>query len=166
MLSHGDACEVYTRSKRELEALVQIAFGGQVAEEIFFDDISTGPSGDLQYATTVAAQMVGAAGMVDTLVSFAAVQGSAFSDSNLVGRVLGDTQGRAMVEDLLQRQKVSVRGLMGANRHLVAALRDALIERHELIGHEITDVLEAARVAHLGTHGQVIDLTDERPRVV
>ena len=166
LLSHGDACEVYTRSKRELEALVQIAFGGQVAEEIFFDDISTGPSGDLQYATTVAAQMVGAAGMVDTLVSFAAVQGSAFSDSNLVGRVLGDTQGRAMVEDLLQRQKVSVRGLMGANRHLVAALRDALLERHELIGHEITDVLEAARVAHLGTHGLVIDLTDERPRVV
>ena len=170
LLSHGDAAEVYTRSKREMEALVQIAFGGQVAEEIFFDDISTGPSGDLQYATTVAAQMVGAAGMVDTLVSFAAVQGSAFSDSNLVGRVLGDSQGRAMVEDLLQRQKVAVRGLMGANRHLVAALRDALLERHELIGHEITDVLESARDAHargaVGASEQVIDLTDEYPRVV
>jgi cell division protease FtsH len=29
----------------------------------------------------------------------------------------------------------------------VSALRDALVERHELIGHEITDVLEAARAA-------------------
>ena len=167
LLSHGDPADVYTRSKTEMEALIQIAFGGQVAEEIFFDDISTGPSGDLQYATTVAAQMVGAAGMVDTLVSFAAVQGSAFSDSGLVGRVLGDGQGREMVEDLLQRQKTTVRGLMGANRHLVAALRDALVERHELIGHEITDVLEAARTAHAGrADEQVIDLTSDRPRVV
>ncbi len=167
LLSHGDPADVYTRSKTEMEALIQIAFGGQVAEEIFFDDISTGPSGDLQYATTVAAQMVGAAGMVDTLVSFAAVQGSAFSDSGLVGRVLGDGRGREMVEDLLQRQKTTVRGLMGANRHLVAALRDALVERHELIGREITDVLEAARAAHdAASSQQVIDLTGERPRVV
>ena len=167
LLSHGDPADVYTRSKTEMEALIQIAFGGQVAEEIFFDDISTGPSGDLQYATTVAAQMVGAAGMVGTLVSFAAVQGSAFSDSGLVGRVLGDGQGREMVEDLLQRQKTTVRGLMGANRHLVAALRDALVQRHELIGREITDVLEAARAAHDATSSQqVIDLTGERPRVV
>ncbi len=170
LLAHGDHADVYTRSRREMEALVQIAFGGQVAEEVFFDDISTGPSGDLQYATTVAAQMVGAAGMVDTLVSFAAVQGSAFSDSGLVGRVLGDTQGRAMVEDLLQRQKTTVRGLVSTNRHLVAALRDALMERHELIGHEITDVLEGARAAHSGhaaepAGDQVIDLTAGRPRV-
>ncbi len=161
LLAHGDAADVFTRSRREMEALVQIAFGGQVAEELFFGDVSTGPSGDLQYATTVAAQMVGAAGMVDTLVSFSAVQGSAFSDSNLVGRVLGDGQGRAMVEDVLQRQKAVVRELMGANQHLVAALRDALIERHELIGHEITDVLAAARAAA----EPVIDLTDEQPRV-
>jgi hypothetical protein len=116
--------------------------------------------------------MVGAAGMVDTLISFAAVQGSAFSDSNLVGRVLADSQGRAMVESLLQRQKVVVRGVMGANRHLVAALRDALLERHELIGSEITDVLVAAHAAALSAaaaprRGEpVIDLTGEVPRVV
>ena len=95
MLAHGDTEEVYTRSRKEMIALIQIAMGGQCAEEIFFGDISTGPAGDLLYATNVAAQMVGAAGMTDTLVSFAAVQGSAFSDTNLVGRVLGDHDGRA-----------------------------------------------------------------------
>ena len=121
--------------------------GGQVAEELFFGDVSTGPAGDLLYATNVAAQMVGAAGMTDTLVSFAAVQNSGFSDTNLVGRVLGDCEGRARVEELLQRQKVVVRGLLETNQHLVAALRDALLERHELIGREITDVLEAAAAA-------------------
>jgi ATP-dependent Zn protease len=98
-------------------------------------------------ATGVAAQMVGAAGMTDTLVSYAAVQNSAFGDTNLVGRVLGDSEGRRRVEELLQRQKVVVRGLLEANLHLVAALRDALLDRHELIGGEIVDVLEKAAAA-------------------
>jgi ATP-dependent Zn protease len=154
LLAHGDRDDVYTRSRRELEALIRIAFGGQVAEELFFGDVSTGPGGDLLYATTTAAEMVGQAGMADTLISFSAVQGSALSSANLVGRVLGDTEGRRMVEELLQRQKQEVCSLLGAHRHLVEALRDALVERHELIGHEITDVLERA-----AGQGAVIDLT-------
>src|SRR5947208_8334822 len=102
MLAHGDAEEVFTRSRNEMLQLIQIALAGQCAEELFFGDISTGPSGDLLYATNVAAQMVGAAGMTGSLVSYAAVQGNAFSDTNLVGRVLGDGAGRAKVEELLQ----------------------------------------------------------------
>lgn len=144
LLAHGDREDVYTRSRKELTGLIQIAMGGQVAEELFFGDVSTGPSGDLMSATAVAAQMVGAAGMTDTLVSYAAVQNSAFGDTNLVGRVLGDSEGRRRVEELLQRQKVVVRGLLEVNLHLVAALRDALLDRHELIGAEIVDVLEKA----------------------
>jgi cell division protease FtsH len=37
--------------------------------------------------------------------------------------------------------------ILGANRHLVEALRDALLERHELIGDEIIAVIEAASAA-------------------
>jgi cell division protease FtsH len=144
LLAHGDREDVYTRSRKELTGLIQIAMGGQVSEELFFGDVSTGPAGDLLYATQVAAQMVGAAGMTDTLVSYSAVQNSGFSDTNLVGRVLGDSEGRRRVEEMLQRQKTVVRGLLETNQHLVAALRDALLERHELIGREITDVLEQA----------------------
>ncbi len=142
LLAHGDAADVYTRSRAELRGLIQIAMGGQVAEEHFFGDISTGPAGDLLYATNVAAQMVGASGMMDTLISYAAVQG--VTQPGLVGQVLGDSAGRAMVEKLLQEQRQSVRQLMHKNRHLVAALRDALLDRHELIGSEITEVLENA----------------------
>jgi ATP-dependent Zn protease len=144
LLAHGDREEVYTRSRSEMTGLIQIAMGGQVAEELFFGDVSTGPGGDLLYATNVAAEMTGSCGMGETLLSYAAIQNSAFSDTNIVGRVLGDTHGRAAVEELLQRQKMVVRGLLESNQHLVAALRDALVERHELIGREITDVLEAA----------------------
>ena len=152
MLAHGDTEDVFTRSKSEMLALIQIAMGGQVAEDLFFGDISTGPAGDLLYATNVAAQMVGAAGMTDTLVSFQAIQGSALSDTNIVGRVLGDAPGRERVERILQEQKRHTSSLLIQHQHLVAALRDALIERHELIGTEITDVLEAAST--------VVDLRD------
>jgi ATP-dependent Zn protease len=156
MLAHGDRDDVYTRSRAEMTALIQIAMGGQCAEEIFFGDVSTGPGGDLLYATNVAAEMIGSCGMVDTLVSYAAIQNSAFSDTNIVGRVLTDAEGRARVEELLQKQKVVVAGLLESNQHLVSALRDALIDRHELIGSEITDILTTAQLA--GPGPDVIDL--------
>jgi cell division protease FtsH len=144
LLAHGDREDVYTRSRSELLALIGIAFGGQVAEELFFGDVSTGPSGDLAYATTVAAQIIGAAGMDGTLISFAAAPGSAFGGGDLVSRVMADGQGRQLLENLLERQKNAVRGLLSDNRHLVEALRDALLERHELIGREIEQVLREA----------------------
>jgi cell division protease FtsH len=144
LLAHGDREEVFTRSRTEMLHLIQIAMGGQVAEQLFFDDVSTGPGGDLMSATAVAAQMVGVCGMTDTLVSFQAVQGAALSDTNIVGRVLADRQGREAVEKLLQDQRDLVRDLLCTHRHLVAALRDALLTRHELVGAEITEVLETA----------------------
>jgi ATP-dependent Zn protease len=145
LLAHGDKHDVYTRSRSEMEALIQIAMGGQCAEEIFFGDVSTGPGGDLLYATNCAAEMVGAHGMEKSLVSYLAVQNSAFSDTNIVGRVLADAEGRQAVEEVLQKHKQRARELLTENRHLVEALRDALLARHELLGGEITEVLETAR---------------------
>jgi cell division protease FtsH len=162
LLAHGDADEVYTRSRTEMLGLVQIALGGQTAEELFFNDVSTGPGGDLLYATNVAAEMVGSCGMMGSLVSYAAVRNSAFNDSNIAGRVLADEDGRRRVEDLLQDQKVLVQGLLAGNQHLVAALRDALLERHELIGTEITDVLKAAQAA-AADPPKLIDLREVDP---
>ncbi|MCW2665832.1 MAG: ATPase central domain protein [Frankiales bacterium] len=155
LLAHGDREDVFTRSRAELRSLLQIALAGQCAEELFFGDVSTGPGGDLLYATNCAAEMVGAHGMDGTLTSYAAVTHSAFSDTNIVGRVLGDDRGRDQVEALLQEQKRTVRALLDGHRHLVEALRDALLDRSELVGSQITDVLEAAAAAP-----RTIDLRD------
>lgn len=144
LLAHGDADEVFTRTKGELTKMIRIAFGGLVSEELFFDDVSNGPSGDLQSATTMAAHMVGAAGMGDSWVSLAAIEGSSLG-GGLVSHVLADERARQSVEVLLDEQYRYVTRLIQDNRHLVEALRDALLERHELIGSEITDVLRAAR---------------------
>lgn len=144
LLAHGDLDEVYQRSRSELHALIDIAMGGMVAEELWFGESGTGPSGDLLAATRIAAEIVGAAGMAGSLVSLAAVQSGPFSDTNLVGRVLSDAQARPEVDRILAISKARVRALLGANGHIVEALRDALVERDELIGEEILEVARAA----------------------
>ena len=154
LLSHGDREDVFTRSRTQMQALIKIALAGQCAEEIFFGDVSTGPGGDLLYATNAAAEMVGAHGMDDSLLSYAAITNGSFNDTNIVGRVLADDRGRDAVERLLQAQKREVKALLESHRHLVEALRDALLDREELVGREITDVLESADAASL-----VVDLT-------
>jgi cell division protease FtsH len=144
LLAHGDLDEVYQRSRKEMHDLVEIAFGGMCAEEEFFGDAGTGPGGDLAYATQIACEIVGSVGMAGSLVSLAATQNSAFNDTNLVGRVLGDSVARPVVDRLLAQSKARARAMIDANRHLVEALRDALLERDELIGDEIIEVIEAA----------------------
>ncbi len=155
LLAHGDRDEVYTRTRTEMHALIEIAMGGMCAEELFFTEASTGPSGDLAYATQVACEIVGSAGMAGSLVSLAAVENGALNNSNLVGRVLSDVHTRPEVDRILAQSKARTRALLDANRHLVEALRDALLERDELIGDEITDVLDGAGPAV--TEGLVIE---------
>lgn len=159
MLAHGDVEDVYTRQRKEMLSLIQIAMGGQVAEELLFGDISTGPAGDLLYATNVAAQMVGSAGMGRSLISMDAA-GGGMMDSGLVSRVLSSGHTRAEVEEILNLAKESVTELLQNNIKHVEALRDALLERNELIGSEITDVLEA-----VGPRGKVIPLTINSEKV-
>ena len=45
-------------TKRYCMALLQVCFGGRVAEEIFCDDISSGAQSDIQQATNIAKQMI------------------------------------------------------------------------------------------------------------
>jgi len=138
LLAHDDAEDVYTRSSCELRALIAICMGGWCAEELFFADTSTGPASDLAAATRIAAQMVGAAGMTGSLVSLAA------TGKDIVESVVGDTAAREQLEAVLTEARDTVRVLLAENRHLVQALRDALLERHELVGPEITEVLRQA----------------------
>jgi cell division protease FtsH len=141
LLAHSDLEERFTRSESELRSLVQISLGGMAAEEVFFGERSSGAAADLSYATTLAAQMVGAMGMGGTLISFEAVQAG---PSNLTGKVLATDEGRAQVAEVLDAAKATVLELVETNRHVVEALRDALLERDELIGDEILTVIRSA----------------------
>jgi cell division protease FtsH len=144
LLAHGDEQERFTRTRTEIEANVAIALGGLVAEEVFFGESGTGPASDLQQATTLAAQMVGSFGMAGSLLSFDAIAEGPIGSKNLVGKVLADPEGKARVEEILTEQKDRVTKLLGENRDLVVALRDALIARDELVGEEIIRQIELA----------------------
>ncbi len=149
LLAHSETEERFTRTRTELIASIQISFGGMTAEELFFGESGTGPSGDLAAATRIAAQMVGSFGMAGSLVSFEAIESSPVSQG-IVGKVLADDEGRRSVDRILDQAKEDVRKLLDQNRHLVVALRDQLLEREELVGDEITDVLLSAAEAERG----------------
>jgi ATP-dependent Zn protease len=152
LLAHSDREERFTKTRSEMVALIQIAMGGMVAEELAFGEAGTGPGGDLQAATTAAAQMVGSLGMGDSLVSFEAANYA--GAGNLVAKVLGDESSRTAVEEILDNAKAEAHRILRAHRHVADALRDALLGRDELVGDEILAVIATADVS-------LIDLTSD-----
>ena len=144
LLAHSETEERYTKRRSETIALMQIALGGMVAEELFYGESGTGPVGDLATATSIAVEMVGSMGLGPSLISFRAVDQGVVA-GNFVATVLADDKARDAVDSLLAEQKAVVITLLRDNRHLIEALRDALLEREELAGREIVEVLDAAR---------------------
>lgn len=145
LLGHSDSEERFTQTRSELLARIKIAFGGMVAEEEFFGESGTGPSGDLAQATKIAATMVGSCGMGGSLVSFDAVSDTV-TNSGIVAKVLGTDRSRHAVEHILDHAKADVVELIRTHRYLVEALRDALLDREELVGDEIVEVLRDAEM--------------------
>jgi ATP-dependent Zn protease len=147
LLAHGDTEEIFTRTRKQMFDMVDIAMGGKAAEEIWFGSTSTGPGSDLAAATKTACEIVGMHGMGTSLVSLAAVQQSSVSGTNIVGQVLNDRITRPMVDTLLEESLARTKATLQANRHLLEALRDALLDREELIGQQILDVLDSVSPA-------------------
>lgn len=143
LLAHSGVEERYTQRKSEALALIQIALGGLVAEELVLGESGSGPAGDLAAATTIAAEMVGSLGLGGSLISFRALDDGPLG-GNLVAKVLADPSARAAVDQLLNEQKAVVTDLLGAHRPVLEALRNALLQRDELVGREIAEVIEEA----------------------
>ncbi|HXQ59257.1 MAG TPA: AAA family ATPase [Acidimicrobiales bacterium] len=139
LLAHSEEEERFLKTRTEMEALIHIAFGGMVAEEMFFGEAGSGVASDLKAATIAACQMIGSLGMGTTLVSAAALETA--GGGNIVAKVLSNDDGRDEVEDVLRRAKDEVRKLLETNQCVVEGLRDALLERDELVGAEILDVI-------------------------
>ena len=137
LLSHSGTEERFTQTRSECEALLKIAMGGMAAEEIFFGDPGQ-LAGDLAGATRLAAQMVGAYGMAASLISLDA----SHAPGDLVSKVLSDEASRQAMEVFLTSARDGARDIIVAQRHVVEALRDALLEHDELIGDEIVEVIK------------------------
>jgi hypothetical protein len=92
--------------------------------------------------------MVGAMGMGSTLISALAAQAPV--EGNLAARVLSTDEGRLEVEGLLAYGKAEATKMLDHNRHVVETLRDALLDRDELVGADILDVIRQAESEPVG----------------
>ncbi len=154
-LAHRMTEERHTQKQSELRAMIQISLGGMVAEEVFFGESGSGPAGDLLSATNVAAEMVGSMGLGGSLISYRAADTGAFG-GNLVAQLLAEPGGRTAIDNILDEQKVKVTQLMNEHRYLVEALRDALLDRKELIDTDILEVLHEAETNRLAALGDAV----------
>jgi ATP-dependent Zn protease len=131
----------YLRMQKEVLARIQTSLAGLAAEEIWFGQATTGSSGgDLIAATRAAAAYVGMYGMGKSLSSVASVQPS-MMDGDPVRMILSDPDRKREVDELLSHCRREVTALLRRKRHVLEGIRDALLEREELIGDEIEQLM-------------------------
>jgi len=142
LVSTQEIEEMFLRTQKQLLARIQVSLAGLVAEDIWFGQTTSGPSSDLVNATRNAAAYVGVYGMGRSLVSAAAAAGAGpFGDSDPIAQVLSDGKRREELDALLGECRDRVRSLLLKKRAVVEGVRDALLEREELIGDEIEELM-------------------------
>jgi ATP-dependent Zn protease len=145
LVSHADAEERHLKTPSDGADLIAIALAGRAAELQEYGEASSGIAGDLQYATTVASQLVGQMGAADTLISLEAamIPGA----GNIVAKVLADDVSRGKVEALLESAADRVACMLLEHRAALIALADALCAEDELSGDRIATIVTATLAA-------------------
>jgi len=145
-----------------------VALGGRVAEELLFDDITTGAQNDIKQATELARSMVGLWGMSDVIgpVTVITEDGQlplpGASDISPVTQQLVDEEVRHLIEDAHEQ----VTQLMSANRDKLEGLAEALL------GHETLEQDEAYAAAGIQAprervaHGSPDQAADRAQRLI
>lgn len=146
----------FTRWKSEYESDILVSLASLAGERMFFDgDNSSGVSGDLESATTIASLMEGHWGMGSTISSHASNRrfevgapggGKGKDDSEKQMRMaLSDR-----IEENLSKLLTKVEGILRENRSQVLALAHALETHKTLSGEDVAAVIE-------GVQGSIVD---------
>jgi ATP-dependent Zn protease len=139
LVSHTDPDERQLQTAADARALITVAMAGLVAEELELGEPSTGVAADLQAATQLAAQLVGAMGVGGSRLSLdAAITAGA---SNLSAKVLADPPSREAAERCLAEAEHRARALLVNHRDTLVSVADALYERDELTGEEVRQLM-------------------------
>ena len=120
-------------SKEKMLENIKVAFGGRIAEEITFGDITTGASQDIKQATEIARSIVTKYGMSDTLgpIDYS----SSDSDEVFIGRDWG--QAKPYSEETAAKIDAEVHEIMNRcykeAKELVVAHKDVLEKCAQLL---------------------------------
>ena len=117
---------------------IMVSLGGRIAEEIIFDDITTGASSDIKHATSIARKMVTRFGMSDLI---GMVNYNDDSDEVFIGRDLAHTKSMSeavagqidaevknIIDDCYQKAKTIVL----ENENILHSCAALLLERERI----------------------------------
>jgi cell division protease FtsH len=140
----------YTRTETELKDDLAVLLGGRTAEEVAFNEISTGAQNDLERATEIARAMVAEFGMSAKLgpLSFGR-NGFRSSDGRALfpgeRREISDETARLVDEEvtrLVNEAHDRARAILDARKDLLERLAKMLMEREVLEGKELKALVE------------------------
>jgi cell division protease FtsH len=155
----------YLMTQNELESRVQVLLAGTVAEEMSFDDISTGAQNDLQRATEIARSMVMDFGM-STLgrVNYRESENSMLGDGADFPRPKHHSEHTAReideeIKRIIEQSLEKVRHILETRQEALVAISERLIEKESIDMAELNEILEAT-----SPKAAIVPGTDEVPK--
>ena len=134
-------------SKTELLDTITSYMGGRCAEELFFDDITTGASGDIQSATRIAKDMVTTYGMSDLgPIQYDSGQGSVFlgrdynSPSNASSQIAYEID--IEVRKIIDQCHDKALAIIKEHKAELVAIAEALMANETLTAEEIDAIIK------------------------
>ncbi len=133
-------------TRREMIDTITSYMGGRSAEEVFFDDITTGASGDIQSATRLAKDMVTTYGMSE----LGPVQYDSGSSTVFLGRDYNSPSNASSqvayeidqeVRKIIDYCHDYARKIIEDNKDDLIKIAEALIEKETLTAEEINELL-------------------------
>ena len=134
----------YLMTKEEIENKIATFTGGRAAEEVVFNQITTGASNDIEQATKLARAMITRYGMSDEfdMVALEAVTNQYLGgDASLA--CSADTQKEIdrQVTELVKKQHQKAKKLLLDNRDKLDELSNYLYEKETITGEEFMEIL-------------------------
>lgn len=148
----------YLMTRQELLGKIDVLLGGRVAEELVFNEISTGAHNDLQRATDIARAMVSEYGMGETLglSTYPRQARPMFLSPEqvpLTGKEYSESTAAkldAEVRELLENSRRRVRGILDEHKAQLEAIAQQLLK---------VEVLDAAKFEELLT-GKAVEIEE------
>jgi cell division protease FtsH len=138
----------YLMTKSELLDKICVLLGGRVAEELLFNDASTGAQNDLQRATAIAKSMITEYGMSEKLGlrTFENERRPMFIEPSSVAspRDYSEDKAKAIdeeVERILAQAHQRVRKILNDKRQVLDQLYQLLMEKEVVEGEELRQIL-------------------------
>ena len=135
----------YLMTKDELANKICTYTGGRAAEEVVFNEITTGASNDIEQATKLARAMITRYGMSDEfdMVALETVNNQYLGgDTSLACSAQTQQEIDKMVVQLVKTQHEKAIGILRSNRKALDALAKYLYEKETITGDEFMEVLK------------------------